>query len=467
MRSPNLTAQTIRNIGKLINPIPYRAGNSAKIPSDLMTTRSKKKKSAVVQKSDVRSVLLTFTGFHDPFSRGLVGEEEQAGPILTLISALHFDRIILFSTPATRDISARTREEIIRRYPDVLVRITDLNLTDPTDYRAILGSLRTELMSLQDEFTEANFHISPASGTPQMHSAWVLLAASGEIPAKLLNVRPPRFVTKDLPLVSVIDLASKEFPTVRARVADRIPATSLAEFDVNAAIRELNLVGDHPEILKAIEMASALADSDLPIIIRGETGTGKELFARLIHIASGRPRDRFIPVNCAAIPENLLESVLFGHTKGAFTGAMKDQKGKLEIADGGTLFLDELGELPMAAQAKLLRVLQDGIVEPVGAERGRVVDVRVVAATNRDVGKAIHTGLFREDLYYRLCAGEVVLPPLRKRKSDIPKIALSLPNKQKTITFLIHKRWVSRLVMSRKVGNNTFSAFLPQNQTLR
>jgi transcriptional regulator with PAS, ATPase and Fis domain len=188
----------------------------------------------------------------------------------------------------------------------------------------------------------------------------------------------------------------------------------------------LNLVGDHPEILKAIDVASTLADSDLPILIRGETGTGKELFARLVHLASGRPRDLFIPVNCAAIPENLVESFLFGHTKGAFTGALRDQKGKFELADGGTLFLDELGELPKPAQAKLLRALQDGIVEPVGAARGRAVNARVIAATNRDVARAIQAGSFREDLYYRLSAGEVVIPPLRKRKSDIPKIALAL-----------------------------------------
>jgi len=185
-------------------------------------------------------------------------------------------------------------------------------------------------------------------------------------------------------------------------------------------------VGDHPEILKAVEVAAALADSELPILIRGETGTGKEVFARLIHLLSGRPRQLFVPVNCAAIPENLVESVLFGHVKGSFTGALKDQKGKFETASGGTLFLDELGELPLQTQAKLLRVLQDGIVESVGAERGRSVDVRVVAATNRDIPKAIQSGSFREDLYYRLAAGELFLPPLRKRRSDIPKIALAL-----------------------------------------
>jgi Nif-specific regulatory protein len=160
------------------------------------------------------------------------------------------------------------------------------------------------------------------------------------------------------------------------------------------------------------------------ILILGETGTGKELFARFIHRLSNRPSDRFVPINCAAIPKDLVESILFGHKKGAFTGATNDQAGKFDQADRGTLFLDELGELPTATQAKLLRVFEDGLVEPLGDTKAHKVNVRVIAATNQDIGKAIRKGKFREDLYYRLNVGEIQLPPLRERKSDIPKISL-------------------------------------------
>jgi len=175
-----------------------------------------------------------------------------------------------------------------------------------------------------------------------------------------------------------------------------------------------------------MEICAALAQSSAPILLIGETGTGKELFARLTHLLSGRPPDRFTPLNCAAIPHELVESILFGHVKGAFTGAVSDQRGKFGEADGGTLFMDELGELPVSTQVKLLRVLEDGIVEPLGGKSSHKVDVRIIAATNRDLGKQIRQGRFREDLYYRLNVGEIKLPALRERKSDIPKLALHI-----------------------------------------
>lgn len=270
----------------------------------------------------------------------------------------------------------------------------------------------------------ARFFIATASGTPQMHACWFLLAASGEIPARILHVRPPRFVGKDRPLVSEVDLSSSEFPLVRANVGAIDPAESLPPADVETALRQLGIVGDHPAIRKALEIAATFANSPAPIFILGETGTGKELFARFIHRLSGRLFDRFVPLNCAAIPRDLVESLLFGHKRGAFTGATNDQVGKFDQADGGTPFLDELAELPLPTQAKLLRVLQDGVIEPLGAKKPHKVNVRVIAATNQDIRKAIRQGRFREDLYYRLNVGEIKLPSLRDRRSDIPKIAL-------------------------------------------
>lgn len=370
------------------------------------------------------SILLTFTGFHDPYSRGLVGEEDQRGPILSLLSVRTFDTVILLSTPATQSITTQVRDELSKLSPETEVDIRDVPLSDPTDYRAILSYLRKHLRAILEQHPHASYSVAVASGTPQMHAAWVLLVASGEIPAQLLHVRPPRFVTKDRPPVSEVDLTADEFPSVRAPVLGVESELVDAAPDVDMAVRRLGIVGDHPSIKAAIEVAAALAASDAPILIRGETGTGKELIARLLHELSGRPSGQFVAVNCAAIPEDLAESILFGHSKGAFTGAVRDQHGKFDQAHDGTLFLDELAELPLPAQAKLLRVLQDGIVEPVGAEKPHEVDVRVVAATNCDVAKAIRDGDFREDLYYRLNVGEIVLPPLRERRSDIPKLAL-------------------------------------------
>jgi len=156
------------------------------------------------------------------------------------------------------------------------------------------------------------------------------------------------------------------------------------------------------------------------VTITGESGTGKELVARAVHFAGRRRGERFVAINCAAIPENLLEEELFGHKKGAFTGAVQDKKGKFEVADGGTIFLDEIGDMPLSLQGKLLRVIQNKEITPLGSTQVRHVDVRILAATNRDLLARVKNGTFREDLYYRLNVISIEMPPLRERKEDIP-----------------------------------------------
>lgn len=182
------------------------------------------------------------------------------------------------------------------------------------------------------------------------------------------------------------------------------------------------IIGHSKILCRALEMAARAAQSDVTVLIRGETGTGKELVAQGIHCSSGRRTSPFVIINCGAIPRDLLESELFGHTKGAFTGAIHHKKGKIEIADGGTVFLDEIAELPLELQVKLLGVIQDHQVEMLGATDKTGVDVRIIAATHRSLRAMIADGRFREDLYYRLNVVSVELPPLRKRMEDLPEL---------------------------------------------
>ena len=183
------------------------------------------------------------------------------------------------------------------------------------------------------------------------------------------------------------------------------------------------LIGQSPSLSMVVRQIELVAPTDSSVLILGESGTGKELIAREIHCRSKRATKPLIKVNCAAVPRELYESEFFGHTKGSFTGALRDRAGRFELADGGTLFLDEIGEIPLELQAKLLRVLQEGELERVGDDRTRKVNVRVVAATNRNLKSEVDTGRFRQDLYYRLSVFPVELPPLRARAEDIPLLA--------------------------------------------
>jgi len=183
--------------------------------------------------------------------------------------------------------------------------------------------------------------------------------------------------------------------------------------------RDTTLVGDSPAMRRAIEMVKMVALSDVSALITGESGTGKELIARMLHERSSRKSKPFIVVNCGALAENLIEAELFGHERGAFTGAVKKRDGRFKAADGGTLFMDEIAELPLAAQASLLRVLQEGTFEPIGTNQQVKVDVRVVSATHRNLRDRVKSGAFREDLFYRINVIEIPLPPLRERPGDL------------------------------------------------
>ncbi len=183
-----------------------------------------------------------------------------------------------------------------------------------------------------------------------------------------------------------------------------------------------NFIGHSPKMLKIFKMVRKVVETPTTVLILGETGTGKELLAKMIHYNSNRKDNIFVAQNCGAIPDTLLQSELFGHVKGAFTGAIQDKKGLFETADKGTVFLDEIGDTTPALQLGLLRVLQEGEIKPVGASKTKKVDVRIVAATNRDLRKDVQDGRFREDLFYRLSVFPLILPPLSERKQDIPEL---------------------------------------------
>ncbi|MBP1678375.1 MAG: sigma-54-dependent Fis family transcriptional regulator, partial [Bacteroidetes bacterium] len=227
------------------------------------------------------------------------------------------------------------------------------------------------------------------------------------------------------------DFITKPFKRVQVerviRRAAEKQALALQNRRLEARLDELqrvgSIVGTSPVILKTLELVRQIAPSTATVLIQGESGTGKELIADAIHHGSPRREQAFIKVNCAALPEPLLESELFGHERGAFTGAVARKEGRFELADGGTLFMDEIGDISVAMQAKLLRVLQSGEFERVGGTRTLKVDVRVVAATNTDLAALVREKRFREDLYYRLNVITIQLPPLRDRQEDIPLLA--------------------------------------------
>lgn len=223
----------------------------------------------------------------------------------------------------------------------------------------------------------------------------------------------------------------KEVEASLIRVADKIALLKQCkklerQIESHGSTRQREIIGKHESILKMRRVIERVAPTNSTVLVLGETGTGKELVARAIHSHSQRSDQSFVAVNCGALPENLIESELFGHQKGAFTGADNDRLGLFEVANGGTLFLDEIGELPKAMQAKLLRVLESGEIRRVGETMSRKVDCRIVCATHRDLPKMVAEGDFREDLMYRINTFEIHVPALRERASDIPELAIEL-----------------------------------------
>lgn len=239
-----------------------------------------------------------------------------------------------------------------------------------------------------------------------------------EVSCRRLGENELLFIFKDVTAEHIFEITKKELADINVEKNDLIIQNKVLASRNN--IEASLIIGQHASISALKRTITNVADTSTNVLIEGETGTGKELVACEIHWQSQRKAMQMVKINCGAIPENLVESELFGHAKGSFTGAIKDHKGRFEQAHNSTLFLDEVGELNLSVQVKLLRVLQEGIVEPIGSNKQIKVDVRIIAATNRDLGEMVREGQFRSDLFYRLNVIPLCVPPLRKRKDDIP-----------------------------------------------
>ncbi len=245
----------------------------------------------------------------------------------------------------------------------------------------------------------------------------IMLTGGATVPTAVASMKAGAvdYVTKPVRLADLDRLIFRA-----SRTAKLLRENSQLRHVLERQRSSTTMVGESPAIKKVKHLIERIAPSDKPVLIEGESGTGKELVARAIHSASPLADKPMVVINCAALPEALLESELFGHEKGAFTGAIASKLGLFEMADGGTLFIDEFGELAGALQAKLLRVLEDGVIRRVGSVKERRVKVRLIAATNKDLGEEVAAGRFREDLYYRVNVLSIQLPPLRDRVGDIP-----------------------------------------------
>jgi DNA-binding NtrC family response regulator len=365
------------------------------------------------------TILLSFVGNRDPY----VEHSEEFGPVLSLLQARSFDRVILFCTGPEYLERAKMVEEVCRGFGCAAsFRSEILELVSPIDYEEILGKLLHLLAALRPELQGAGLSVLLDPGTPQMQTAWFLLTKSGMLDARLLQGIPPRFAGGTYK-VREVNLRSHMFPMMSMRAADiMVGAEAAVSYDrVPEPLEEdEHIVGRDPQFLEVLEKARRVAAYDISVLIQGETGTGKGLLARLIHEKSSRAGGPFVSLNCSAIGASLAESELFGHLKGAFTGAEHNRPGRFRTAEGGTLFLDEIGDLPAEIQPKLLRALEEKLILPVGADAELKVNVRILAATNQDLPRLIEQGRFRRDLYERLAQFTLRLPPLRERRTDIP-----------------------------------------------
>jgi len=361
----------------------------------------------------VANVLVCWVGATD--LRASRGEEEGLGPIANAVAAIAFDEVVLLSNYPKAEAKAYGAW-LKKRFAGTITP-SGTSFKNPTDYTLIYEQAAAAVEATRARWAKRGqepsltYHLSP--GTPAMTAVWILLAKT-RFPAALIQSSREAGVEQ---VVVPFDIAAEFIPDVLRASDETLKQASLGKPPEAPSFE--NIIRKSAAMERVVARANKAARRSVPVLIEGESGTGKELFANAIHKASPRADKPFVPVNCGAIPKHLVESELFGHVKGAFTGANEDRRGHFQEAHGGTLFLDELGELPADTQVALLRVLQDQTVVPVGSSKAVEVDVRIIAATNRSLAEEVDEGRFRADLFFRLAVAVIQLPPLRERKGDL------------------------------------------------
>lgn len=349
-------------------------------------------------------------------------KKDVSGPIsvIALKMAQPFDKIVIVANSWDEDWidyeNWLKKKLAIAHRPYEDVSINRVRIASPIDYKSISDVSQKWINKLSAD--SESLYINLSSGTPAMSAVSVILGKGKNNTNFCQSREGGEIFIDDIPFNFVAEYDASVARSISSK-ASTLPVQSKAFKDITATSNQMKSV---------IEKAEKLAELDLPVLVLGETGTGKEVISNAIHKGSNRSSKAIKTVNCGALPENLVDSILFGHVKGAFTGAVKDHSGLFEQADGGTLFLDEVGELTPDAQVKLLRALQQGEVTRVGDDKSTNVDVRVIAATHRDLSEMVANGEFREDLFYRLAVGVIEIPALRNRMEDIEPLTEALVN---------------------------------------
>lgn len=393
-------------------------------------------------------------------------DSEAAIATVALNNTQSFDQIVILANAwqdEWDDYLHWLKARLVKaKRPDANVEIHKVKIKSPIHYQSIFDESSKWVNKLANN--SESLTISLTSGTPAMISTAVILGKSRSNVHFVQSSALKGLETVNIP----VDFAKEYVKSAAKGIANK------ALKDPNAAKSLSEIIATSPDMLDVIRKAKILAGSELPVLVLGETGTGKEVMSNAIHIDSLRADKPFKAVNCGALPQSLVDTILFGHEKGAFTGADKQHKGLFEQADGGTLFLDEVGELPVDVQVKLLRVLQEGSITRVGGSESINIDVRIIAATHRNLLEMVEANDFREDLFYRLAVGVIHIPSLRERTQDIPLLAAELmaeinaaastqhSNESKNISkkgidFILRQPWPGNI---RELWNTLNRAFL-------